>query len=80
MVKSMKANEIFEINKAVWIPGIKKEIAEWEKFSESIFCEDPADKQSALDNADDLRKFLALFESDSLTKEQYEHYRFTYFC
>ena len=72
-------NEICNLNKAVWIPAIKKEIAGWEDFSESIFCEKAEDKQNALYHANELRKFLALVESDSLTKKQYEYYRFTYF-
>lgn len=71
--------EFVHLNKAVWIPDIKKEIAGWEKFSESIFCEKEEDKQNALYHADELRKFLELVESDTLTKEQYTNYRFTYF-
>ena len=74
-----KPNEIFEINKEVWIPGIKKEIAEWERFSESIFCEKEEDKQNALNHANELRKFLELVETNTLTKQQFEHYLFSYF-
>ena len=76
----MKNNEIIEINKDVWVPDIKKAIAEWEEFSQSIFCEDPADKQSALEHANDLRKFLSLVEGDTLTDEQFEHYFWRYFA
>lgn len=75
----MKNNEIVHLNKEIWIPGIEKEIAGWEEFSESIFCQDPADKQNALDHANELRKFLAMVEADTLTRKQYEFYRFTYF-
>ena len=72
-------NEIVEINKEEWIPAIKKEIASWEDFSESIFCENAEDKQNALNNANELRKFLALVESNTLTKQQFEHYSVSYF-
>lgn len=74
-----KNAETVSLNKEVWIPAIKKEIAGWEDFSESIFCEKAEDKQNALNHANELRKFLALVESGNLTKKQYENYRFTYF-
>lgn len=74
-----KNTEHVTLNKEMWIPEIKKEIIGWEDFSESIFCEKPEDKQNALNHANELRKFLALVESDRLTKKQYEYYRFTYF-
>lgn len=67
-----KNSEIISINKEVWIPDIKQKIAEWEDFSKSIFCESAEDKQSALDTADDLRKILAMVESDTLTRQQFE--------
>ena len=73
------AHEICKLNKEMWVPAIKKEIAGWEDFSESIFCEKAEDKQNALHHANELRKFLALVEADTLTRQQYEHYRFTYF-
>ena len=73
-----KNNDICHLNKAVWIPDIKKAIASWEEFSESIFCEKVADKQNALNNANELRKFLALVESDTLTVQQFRYYRDTY--
>ena len=73
-------NDIININKEVWIPGIKKEIDSWEDFSESIFCEKAEDKQNALDHANELRKFLGLVESDTLTRKQFEHYLYTYFA
>lgn len=70
-----KNNDIVNLNKAAWIPDIKKAIASWEEFSESIFCEDPADKQRAKDTANELRKFLGLIESDTLTVQQFRYYR-----
>ena len=73
-------NDIFNLNKAVWIPDIKKLITSWEEFSESIFCEDPANKQNALNNASELRKFLALVESDTLTVQQFRYYRDHFFA
>ena len=72
--------ERFNLNKAVWVPDIKKEIASWEDFSESIFCEKAEDKQNALDNANELRKFLELVESDALTRQQFRYYRDKYFA
>ena len=75
-----KNNDIFNLNKAVWIPDIKKEITGREDFSESIFCENPASKQNALNNANELRKFLALVESDTLTVQQFRYYRDKYFA
>ena len=77
--RKIPGDQIIEINKKEWIPGIQKKIVEWEDFSRSIFCEDPADKQSALENADELRKFLELVETDTLTKNQFEDYLFRYF-
>lgn len=73
-------NDICNLNKAVWIPDIEKLIASWEEFSESIFCEDPASKQNAKDNANGLRKFLELVESDTLTVQQFRYYRDKYFA
>lgn len=78
-MKPTNTNEYINLNKEIWIPDIKKEIAGWEDFSESIFCEALEDKQNALHHADELRKFLALVESNTLTRQQYERYRFTYF-
>lgn len=75
-MKLTNKNEIISINKEVWIPGIKKAIAEWEDFSESIFCERTEDKQSALDTANELRTFLYLVESNTLTRQQFERYSF----
>ena len=74
-----KPTDVIQINKAEWIPVIKKEIAEWERFSETIFCEKAEDKQNALNNANELRKFLELVETNTLTKQQFEHYSVTYF-
>lgn len=68
-----------EINKEVWIPDIKKNIANWEEFSQSVFCENPADKQDALNRANDLRKFLALVETGTLTSEAFTYYSCKYF-
>lgn len=73
-----KNNDIINLNKAVWIPDIKKAITSWEEFSESIFCEKAEDKQNALNHANELRKFLALVESDTLTVQQFRYYRDTY--
>ena len=77
--RKIPGDQIIDINKKEWIPGIKEEIASWEDFSKSIFCEDPADKQNALSNANELRKFLALGETNTLTKQQFEHYLVRYF-
>lgn len=76
MEKNMK---VININKEEWIPAIKKEISEWIRFSESIFCENLSDKQNALNNANDLKKFLELVESNTLTQQQFEKYLYTYF-
>lgn len=79
-MKPTNTNEIISINKEVWIPGIKEEIASWEKFSESVFCKEAEDKQSALNIANELRKFLELVESNTLTRKQFEYYLWTYFA
>lgn len=78
--RKIRPDEILTtINKEEWIPGIKEEIASWEEFSKSIFCENAEDKQNALNNANELRNFLSLVESNTCTKQQFEHYLFTYF-
>lgn len=67
-----KKTDICHLNKEVWIPNIKKAIASWKDFSNSIFCEKEEDKQSALDTANELSHLLSLVESDSLTYQQFE--------
>ena len=79
-MKPTNTNEIISINKEVWIPGIKEEIAGWERFSESIFCAKEEDKQNALNIANELRKFLELVETNTLTRKQFEYYLWTYFA
>lgn len=71
----MKNEIITGFNKEVWIPDIEKEIANWEGFSKSIFCEDAKDKESAMRTADELRNFLEALKSDTVTREQYERVR-----
>lgn len=77
--RKMPGDQIISINKEEWIPGIKKEIDSWMRFSESIFCEAEEDKQNALNHADELRHFLSLVETNTLTKQQFEKYLFSYF-
>ena len=80
MTSTNNENEIINLAKEVWIPGIKEEIASWERFSESIFCEKAEDKQSALNIANELRTFLGLVETNTLTRKQFEYYLWTYFA
>ena len=77
--RKIPGDQIIDINKKQWIPGIKKEIEQWEKFSKSVFCEAEEDKQNALHHADELRNFLKLVETDTLTKRQFEDYSVSYF-
>ena len=60
------------INKAAWIPAIKKAIENWKEFSESVFCDDPEYKQDALDHVATLEQCLAALESDTLTEKQWD--------
>lgn len=77
--RKIPGDQIIDINKKQWIPGIKKEIDSWIDFSKSIFCEAEEDKQNALHHADELRKFLELVETNTLTKQQFEYYSVSYF-
>lgn len=71
----MKNEIITGFNKEVWIPDTEKEIAKWEDFSKSIFCENAEDKEFAMRTADELRNFLEALKSDTVTSEQYERIR-----
>lgn len=74
-----KDTNVISINKEEWIPAIQKEISHWIEFSESVFCESPSDKQNALDNANSLKQFLEMVESNTLTQQQFEKYLYAYF-
>ena len=68
----MKNEIITGFNKEVWIPDTEKEIARWEDFSESIFCDNAEDKEFAMRTANELREFLEALKSDRVTKQQYD--------
>lgn len=69
----MKNEIITGFNKEAWIPDIEKEIAKWEDFSKSIFCENAEDKELAMHTANELREFLEALKSDTVTRQQYKH-------
>jgi len=72
----MKNEIITGFNKEVWIPDTEEEIAKWEDFSKSIFCENAEDKEHAMRTADEFRNFLEALKTDTVTKEQFERIRF----
>ena len=64
-------NKLIKVNKNVWENDIRKEINEWEEFSESCFCNTKEYKESALRIIERLHENLeTLLQKDGLTGEQ----------
>ena len=64
-------NELIKVTKDIWENDIRREINEWEEFSESCFCNTKECKESALRIIERLHEILeTLLQKDGLTEEQ----------
>lgn len=64
-------NELIKVTRDIWENDIRREINEWEEYSESCFCNTKEYKESASRIIERLHETLeTLLQKDGLTEEQ----------
>lgn len=64
-------NELIKVTRDIWENDIRREINEWEEYSESCFCNTKEHKESASRIIERLHETLeTLLQKDGLTEEQ----------
>lgn len=66
-------NELIKVTRDIWENDIRREINEWEEYSESCFCNTKEHKEFALQVIERLHETLeTLLQENGLTEEQIE--------